>query len=96
MLYLAPLSRGEASAKRERGVASRKLTYKETRELESLPAEIGSLEAEQKALFARMHDPDYYRQPPEALRADRERADEIERLLMEKLERWEALEMKAG
>jgi ABC transport system ATP-binding/permease protein len=92
----APLSRGEASAPRERGVAPRKLSYKETRELESLPAEIESLEAEQKALFARMHDPDYYRQPPDALRADRERTDEIERLLMEKLERWEALEMKGG
>ncbi len=92
----APLSRGEASASRERGVASRKLTYKETRELESLPAEIESLEAEQKALYARMHAPDYYRQPPDALRADQARAAEIERLLMEKLERWEALEAKAA
>ena len=73
-----------------------KLTYKETRELESLPAEIQALEAEQKALFARMHEPEYYRQPPEALRADRERSAEIERLLMDKLERWEALESKSG
>src|SRR2546428_6541238 len=32
----APLSRGEASVSRERGVGSRKLTYKETRELESM------------------------------------------------------------
>jgi ATP-binding cassette subfamily F protein uup len=88
----APQSRGEVSAPRERGVASRKLSYKETRELESLPAEIESLEAEQKALFARMHDAQYYRQPPEALRADQARAAEIERLLDEKLERWTELE----
>ena len=92
---LAPPSRGAASAPREPGVASRKLSYKETRELESLPAEIEALEAEQKALFARMHDPEYYRQPPEALRADQARAAEIERLLEEKLERWTALEERA-
>jgi ATP-binding cassette subfamily F protein uup len=89
----APLIRGEASAPRERGV-SRKLTYKETRELEALPGEIHALEAEQHALAAKMAAPDYYRQGPEALRADRSRAAEIERLLMEKLARWTALESK--
>ena len=91
----APLSRGEASAPRERGVASRKLSYKESRELEALPAEIESLEAEQKALLARMHEPDYYRRPPDALRAEQARAAEIERLLEEKLERWTELEARA-
>jgi len=93
----APLLRGEASVSRERGVSkvSNKLTYKETRELESLPAEISSLESEQKSLYARMHEPDYYRQPPERLRADRERVGEIERLLEEKLERWTSLESRA-
>lgn len=81
---------------RERGVAARtKLSYKETRELEALPAEIESLEAEQKALLARMHEPDYYRQPPERLRADQARNAEIERLLGEKLERWTLLEARA-
>ena len=92
----APLSRGEASAPlRERGVGSKKLSYKETRELDSLPAEIESLESEQKTLYARMHEPDYYRQLPEVLRADKQRGEEIEALLLEKLERWEALEAKA-
>ena len=43
-----------------------------------------------------MHAPDYYRQPPDALRTDRARTEEIERLLMEKLERWTALETKGG
>ena len=90
----APLSRGEVSAPRERGVSARKLSYKESRELESLPGEIETLESEQKALLARMHAPDYYRQPPDALRTDRDRSDEIERLLMEKLARWDALESR--
>jgi ATP-binding cassette subfamily F protein uup len=72
-----------------------KLSYKETRELEALPREIEALEAEQKELFERMHAPDYYRQPPEVLRADQGRSAEIEALLHEKLERWEALDSKA-
>ena len=74
------------------GTQSRKLSYKETRELESLPKEIDALEAEQKALHAKMSEPDYYKQPPDALRADQARHGEIEKLLMEKLERWHALE----
>jgi ATP-binding cassette subfamily F protein uup len=71
-----------------------KLSYKETRELEALPAEIEALEAEQNLLAAKMSAPEYYRQPPEALRADQARAAEIEALLIGKLERWEALEAK--
>ncbi|TAK80307.1 MAG: ATP-binding cassette domain-containing protein [Betaproteobacteria bacterium] len=92
----APLTRGERAAG-ERGVREKfrlKLSYKEMRELEALPAELEALEAEQKELVARMHAPDYYRQPPEALRADQARNAEIEALLHEKLERWEALERK--
>jgi ATP-binding cassette subfamily F protein uup len=73
----------------------RKLSYKETRELQTLPAEIEALEAEQKALAARMAAPEYYRQPPDVLRRDATRGAEIERLLIEKLERWEALEAAA-
>ena len=82
----------KAPPARER--TSIKLSYKETRELEAFPAEIEALEAEQHALAAKMSAPDYYRQAPEALRADQTRGGEIERLLMEKLERWEALEAK--
>jgi ATP-binding cassette subfamily F protein uup len=73
-----------------------KLSYKETRELESLPKEIEALEAEQVLLAAKMSAPDYFRQPAEALRTDQSRSGEIEALLMKKLERWEALEAKAS
>jgi len=69
-----------------------KLSYKEARELEALPREIEALEAEQLGLTAKMHAPEYYRQPPEVLRADQQRIGEIEALLHRKLERWEALE----
>ena len=72
-----------------------KLSYKETRELAALPGEIEALEAEQKALAEKMSAPEYFRQPPAALNADQQRNIEIEALLLEKLERWEALEAKA-
>jgi ATP-binding cassette subfamily F protein uup len=93
-----PLTRGERNEV-ERGAKKKpreKLSYKESRELAALPGEIEALEAESRALSERMLAPDYYKQPPERLRADRGRTEEIEKLLMQKLERWEALEAKAG
>jgi len=95
-----PLTRGSRPppTRGERGVSpppkKTKLSYKETRELESLPGEIESLEAEQKQLAEKMAAPEYYRQPPDVLREDQRRHVEIDRLLLEKLERWEALEAK--
>jgi ABC transport system ATP-binding/permease protein len=85
----------EASAKKEPAARERrraKLSYKEARELEALPGEIEALEEESRRLSEKMAAPDYYRQPPETLRADQARVAEIEALLMEKLERWESLE----
>jgi len=39
---------------------------------------------------------EYFRLSAEELRADQKRAGEIEKSLMEKLERWEGMEGKAG
>ncbi len=72
------------------------LTFREQRELESLPEAIEALEAEQAALTQRMCAPDYHRQPPEAMKADRLRAQAIEHALAEKFERWAALDAKAS
>ena len=41
-----------------------------------------------------MHDPEYYRQPPDQLRADQQRVEAIDRLLEEKLQRWTDLESR--
>ena len=68
-----------------------KLSYKEQRELEALPAEIEALESEQRGLAEKMSRPEYFKQPPEILRADQKRNEEIEALLIRKLERWTAL-----
>ncbi len=69
-----------------------KLSYKDQRELDSLPAEIEALEREQSELNALMSAPDYHRRGPAQIREDRRRSDEIEALLLAKFERWERLE----
>ena len=70
-----------------------KLSYKEQRELDALPDEIAALEAEQAALNAQLSAPEIFKDYEKAgsLQA---RAEEIETLLLEKLERWEMLEAK--
>ncbi len=81
-----------AQASSPAGKLRTKLSYKEQRELDSLPREIESLEHEQAELTARMSQPDYHRQGGDQLRADSKRLEEIEALLLAKFARWEALE----
>jgi len=71
------------------------LSFKEQREFDALPGELEALEREQHDLTARMCAPDYHRQDPDRLKADRHRAEEIERLLAEKFERWGVLDARA-
>src|SRR5499427_2633025 len=52
-----------AEVARERPPASKKLSYHEQRELEALPARIDALEAEQRALNAKIADPLFYTEP---------------------------------
>src|SRR5207247_529534 len=69
-----------------------RLSYKQQRELASIPNDIESLEREQAELTARMSSADYHRQAPQQIRNDRKRAEDIEALLLEKFRRWEELE----
>src|SRR5690606_28070820 len=78
----------------QRGKPKAKLSYKEQRELDALPDEIEALEMEQQALAAKMSDPSYYTQDAATMQGDQRRAEDIEALLLDKLERWEALEEK--
>jgi ATP-binding cassette subfamily F protein uup len=73
-----------------------KLSFKEQRELDSLPKEIEVLEQEQTDLTARMSAPDYHRQGAEQRKTDGKRLEEIESLLTTKFARWEALEEQRG
>ncbi|HEY4374797.1 MAG TPA: ATP-binding cassette domain-containing protein [Burkholderiales bacterium] len=71
-----------------------KLSYKDARELEALPARIAALEEEQKTLGARLADPATYNQPGADLGVMNERVAAIEGELLEALERWETLEQR--
>jgi ATP-binding cassette subfamily F protein uup len=74
----------------------KKLSYKEQRELESLPKLIADLEKEQKAISERLAAPDLYKQQPAEAQRLNQRFAEIDILLMESLEKWEAIEAKAN
>jgi ATP-binding cassette subfamily F protein uup len=81
-----------ASAAAERAPAARtKLSYKEQRELDALPARIEALEAEQKALAERLASSELYVNEPQQVPALQARHDAIEDELLAALERWEAL-----
>lgn len=70
----------------------RKLTYKEQRELETLPAKIEALENEQAELNARMGEGDFYRQPSDKITATIERLETVKLELESSYERWQQLE----
>jgi ATP-binding cassette subfamily F protein uup len=88
----APSVRGEPRGAR---TARAKLSFKEQRELDSLPTELEALEREQHELSARMSGVDYHKLGADAIRRDRTRVAEIERELVEKFERWVALDARA-
>ena len=68
-----------------------KLSYKEQRELDGLPAHIAALESEQQALRDELADGSLYQQDPQRATQLHARDVEIEDLLMQALERWELL-----
>jgi len=73
-----------------------KLSWKEQRELEALPGKIADLEGEQADLTKRLEDPTIYQTDPQAAQKAAERLAAIDEELMVLLERWEALEGRAG
>jgi ATP-binding cassette subfamily F protein uup len=89
---VAPTAPAPSAPRRSERV---KLTFNEQRELAALPAELEALENEQAALLTRMSAAGYHATAPAQMKADAERAGEVERLLEERLARWMILEDKA-
>ncbi|MDO5532787.1 ATP-binding cassette domain-containing protein [Sutterella sp.] len=71
-----------------------KLSWREARELESLPEKLEALETEQGELIARMSEGDYHTRPVEEIKADGARLEQIEREIAEGWARWEELSAK--
>jgi len=71
---------------------TKKLGYKEQRELEMLPALIEKLETEQEALVAKIGDPDFYQQEANIVTAAQARMVDLENELLKAYARWEELD----
>ncbi|MGE5191106.1 MAG: ATP-binding cassette domain-containing protein, partial [Deltaproteobacteria bacterium] len=70
----------------------RKLTYKEERELENLPALIEALESEQAQLQQKFSEPGFYQQPGSEIAKITNRLEALQRELQTAYSRWETLE----
>ncbi len=84
----SPLRRQPAETPRQR------LSYKEQRQLDTLPQCIEKLEMEQQALLNTMAMADYYLRDGAAIAADKERLATLEQELAEAYRQWEALEAR--
>jgi ATP-binding cassette subfamily F protein uup len=74
----------------------RKLSFKEARELEALPARIEALEAEHAQLVEKMSDPEFYKGDAAQMVAANARLQEIEAEQAAAFARWEELEAVAA
>jgi len=83
---------GKPAATTQKKRSQKKLSYKEKRELESLPKQIEALEAEQDALQQQLTDPAFYQQGGEAVSTATDRFKQIEQQLEQAYQRWEVLE----
>ena len=85
-------AKAEAAAAAASAPKKVKLSYKDQRELEQLPAEIEKLEKEQAELSTKLADGSWFVSNADAATKASQRLAEIEELLLEKLERWDELE----
>jgi ATP-binding cassette subfamily F protein uup len=71
---------------------TKKLSYKDQRELESLPKELESLEEELEAMQEQVNDPDFFKQDNDTTAKALSALAEKEELLSQKYARWDELE----
>ena len=70
----------------------KKLSYKDQRELDQLPARIESLDAESVEVQVALGNPELYRESPEKVNELNARLQQVEKELALAYGRWEALE----
>jgi ATP-binding cassette subfamily F protein uup len=83
-----------AEATRTPAPAIKKLSYKEQRELDALPARIDVLESEQRDLNARIAGPDFYKESRDAIAAALARVEALQRELADAYTRWHDLDSR--
>ena len=86
---------GETKPKTTKIVAKpKKLSYKEQRELDELPAVIEALESEQRALATRVAGPDFYKEGAETIKQSLARVDSLQQELAVVYARWSELDAR--
>lgn len=80
------------SSQSTRSQPTKKLSYKEQRELEQLPAMIENLETEKQQLEQQMGQSDFYQQEQQLIKSSLQRLDELNVQLENAYQRWEQLE----
>jgi ATP-binding cassette subfamily F protein uup len=88
--YEAPVAKPAPKPATPPPTKARKLSYRETKELETLPAKIEALEKEQHDLAEKMQDPAFYSDGAAMTKAAK-RLEDIEVELLEAFTRWEEL-----
>ncbi len=82
--------------RRRRRPARKKLSFKEQREFDALPAQIEALEAEQQRLRHESESAEFYKERAEHIAAVLARIDQIAHELEGLLARWIELEERTG
>ena len=85
-------AKAEAAVTPVASAPKKKLSYKDQRELEMLPAEIEALEKEQAEISDKLADGSWFVTDAAAATKASERLGEIDEILLEKMERWDQLE----
>jgi ATP-binding cassette subfamily F protein uup len=73
----------------------RKLSFKEQREFDALPARIEALETEERTLNATFGDPGFYKEPADTIRRTLARLEEVRAELVVAYARWDELDSRA-
>jgi ABC transport system ATP-binding/permease protein len=76
--------------------ARKRLSYMERREFDQLPSRIEALEAEQRRLHEAVAGPDFYKEPPDAIRTTLARLESLQLELLESFARWDELDSRRG
>jgi ABC transport system ATP-binding/permease protein len=90
----APTANAPAEKPKTIKIAARrlKLSFKDQRELDGLPAAIDALEQEERTLAARIAGPDFYKESPESIKQALVRAEELRATLAAAYARWSELD----
>jgi ATP-binding cassette subfamily F protein uup len=91
-----PSTRAAPEAQALPAVKAKKLSYREQRELDGLPARIEALEKERDDLHVRIAGPDFYKEGGDAIAATLARAEVVGQEIDAAYARWHALESRAN